>query len=367
MPDTPHLPLNSLRAFEASVRLGSMTAASRELRVTPGAVSRHIKALEARFGLPLLERLPRAVIATREGAQLAGELSAAFDQMRLAVSRIQPGPLILSCSATIMMHWLLPRLGRFKRDNPTVELRLNVSFGNLDFVRDEIGVAIRNSMYRPPPTAAARTLVREEIGPVCHPNYASRLGLAAPQDLARARLLATETRPQAWEEWARSIGESGRPLQAHEVYEHFYLAIQAAACNLGVAVAPRILVEDEIAEGRLVAPFGFVSGPNSLRLWIARHVRDRADVRSLSNWLQAEMKGHRRCKSASARCAQLFVPDTTCGVVGLRCSNIHWLHHVRGRDHGPNFGKRVSLGHELINWLAPTRRVVIQGRLEVPP
>ena len=290
----PHLPLNSLRAFEASVRLGSMTAASRELLVTPGAVSRHIKVLEERFGLPLLERLPRAVIATREGARLAGELSVAFDQMRLAVSRIQPGPVILSCSATIIMRWLLPRLGRFRSENPSIELRLNVNFGNVDFIRNEISVAIRNSMYRPPPTAAARTLAREEIGPVCHPNYAARLGLAAPQDVMRARLLATETRPQAWVEWARSIGEPDYPLQAHEVYEHFYLAIQAAACDLGMAVAPRILVEDDIAEGRLVAPFGFVAGPNSLRLWIAGHVRERADVRALSRWLQTEMKGQRR-------------------------------------------------------------------------
>ncbi len=290
MPILQHLPLNSLRAFEAAVRLGSMTAAARELRVTPGAVSHHIKALEGRFGLPLLERLPRAVIATREGAQLAGKLSAAFDEMRLAVSRIQPGPLILSCSASIMMHWLLPRLGRFKRQNPSIELRLNVSFGNLDFVRDEISVAIRNSMYRPPPTAAARMLVREEIGPVCHPNYAARLGLATPQDLVRARLLGTQTRPQAWVEWARSIGEPDYPLQAHEFYEHFYLAIQAAACDLGVAVAPRILVQEEIVEHRLVAPFGFVSGPHSLRLWIAGHVRERADVRVLSQWLHSEMK-----------------------------------------------------------------------------
>ncbi len=151
-----------------------MTAAAAELRVTHGAVSRHVKALEDRFGLLLLQRWPRSVAPTPEGAQLAAELAEAFNRMTLALSRVQPTPLTLSCSATIMMNWLLPRLGRFKRDHPAVDLRLNLNYGEVDFIRDEISVAIRNDMYRPPPTAMARLLLREEIGPVCHPDYARR-------------------------------------------------------------------------------------------------------------------------------------------------------------------------------------------------
>ena len=65
------LPLNALRAFEATARLGSMSAAAAELGVTHGAVSRHVKALEVQFGLLLLERLPRSVATTKDGAQLA--------------------------------------------------------------------------------------------------------------------------------------------------------------------------------------------------------------------------------------------------------------------------------------------------------
>ncbi len=285
----PHLPLNALRAFEAAVRLGSMTAAAAELRVTHGAVSRHVKGLEDRFGLSLLQRLPRSVAATREGAQLATDLAAAFERMHLALSRVQPAPLTLSCSATIMMNWLLPRLGRFKRDHPAVELRLNVNYGEVDFIRDEISVAIRNDMYQPPPTAMATLLLREEIGPVCHPDYAARLSLRKPAELMRARLLSTETRPQAWSEWTQAIGVSSLRLTPHERFEHFYLVIQAAACGLGVALVPRLLVESEIATGHLVAPFGFAPGPHSLALWIARHLRARADVQQLAAWLRSEM------------------------------------------------------------------------------
>lgn len=284
------LPLNALRAFEAVARLGSMTAAAAELQVTHGAVSRHVKMLETRFGIPLLDRLPRSVAATREGAQLAADLAEAFDRMHLALSRVQPGPLTLSCSATIMMFWLLPRLGRFKREHPAVELRLNVSYGEVDFIRDEISVAIRNSMYQPPPNALAETLVREEIGPVCQPAYASRLGLHTPADLARVRLLATATRPHGWLKWATAIGLPDLPAPPSEVYEHFYLAVQAAACGLGLAVVPRLLVESEIAAGHLVAPLGFIEGPNSLELWTAEHLRARADVKALLAWLRNAMQ-----------------------------------------------------------------------------
>ncbi len=292
MPSASRLPLNALRAFEAAARLGSMSAAAAELRVTHGAISWQVKALETHAGMVLLQRVPRGLLPTAEGAALAAELSEAFERMHLALSRVQPRPMTLSCSATVMMFWLLPRLGSFKRAHPTLELRLDVNYGQVDFVRDEVSVAIRNSMYQPPPNALAETLVREEIGPVCHPAYAARLGLRAPPDLARVRLLATATRPHGWAEWTEAIGIPALPAPPSEVYEHFYLVVQAAACGLGLAIVPRLLVESEIAAGHLVAPLGFVDGPNSLELWTAEHLRARADVEALLSWLRHAMRAH---------------------------------------------------------------------------
>lgn len=289
MPIT-HLPLNALRAFEAAARLGSMNAAATELGVTHGAVSRHVKALEERFGLPLFERHPRAIVPTREGAQLASELAEAFDRMQIAVSRVQPGPLTLSCSSTVMMRWLIPRLEKFKRANQTIELRLNINYDNVDFIREEISLAIRTSIYRAPTGAVAETLIHEEIGPVCHPDYADRLGLSKPDDLLRARILGSATRPQAWTDWAAALGRPELQMTPNEVYAHFYLVIQAAACGLGLALAPRLLVDDEIRSGHLVAPLGFVAGPYELQLWIADHLRGRVDVRTTANWIRAEMR-----------------------------------------------------------------------------
>ena len=127
--------LNALRALEATVRLSSMTAAAEELSVTHGAVSRHIKSLEEMFGIPLLLRGPRSVQATPEGGRLASELSRAFDLIASSVEQLQPGPLTLSCSSTIMMSWLIPRISGFHVVHPDIELRFNMNYDRIDFVR----------------------------------------------------------------------------------------------------------------------------------------------------------------------------------------------------------------------------------------
>lgn len=286
----PRLPLNALRAFEVTARLGSMTAAAKELCVTHGAISRHVNALEDQFGLPLLNRLPRAVAPTPEGSALAVQLSQAFLLMEEAVARLAPGPLTLACPATIMMKWLIPRLIDFKRESPEVEIRLNMSRGPVDFVRDKISLAIRSSIDQPPADAIIEPLLREQIGPVCHPEYAARVGLTSLTSLSRARILNTTTRPPAWKEWAALMNCQDIGLSVHEHYEHFYLVIEAASAQLGIALAPRYAVEKEIESGQLVAPFGFIEGPHMLNLWIAPHERLREDVRKLAAWIRSKWK-----------------------------------------------------------------------------
>lgn len=285
-----HLHLTSLRAFEASARLGSMTAAAKELCVTHGAVSRHIRLLEEQFGVPLLVRLPRSVTPTPEGGVLAKQLTEAFRLMREAVAQLAPGPLTLSCSATIMMKWLIPRLSEFKRANPSVEIQLDMNHGEVNFIRDQISLAIRTSMNQPPRDAIIEPLLHEQIGPVCHPEYLARMNISSIASLARARILETATRPYAWKEWAASMHCEDIDLTSTERYEHFYLAIEAAVSRLGVALVPHYLVKEELESGRLVAPFGFIVSPYTLNLWIAPHERMRSDVRKLAHWIRERME-----------------------------------------------------------------------------
>src|SRR6516165_7583351 len=280
--------LNALRALEATVRLSSMTAAAEELSVTHGAISRHIKSLEEMYGIPLLLRGARSVQATPEGGRLATELSRAFALIASSVEQLQPGPLTLSCSSTIMMSWLIPRIGGFHELHPDIELRFNMNYDRIDFVRDEISVAIRGSMIEPPKEVIIKEMIDEWIGPVCSPDYAAKT-FKTLDDLDGCVLLATKTRPHGWTDWVKMSTQS-RELRPQRSYEHFYLLIQAAACGLGVAMVPKILVLDDLLSGRLVAPLGFIAGPFKIVLWIAPHLRARPETKALVDWLTQEFR-----------------------------------------------------------------------------
>ena len=282
--------LNALRAFEATARLRSFSAAAEELSVTHGAVSRHVRMLEESVGLPLLKRTAQGAVPTGEGQRLADGLSTAFSLIQSSVEQLKPGPLTLACSESIMMYWLLPRLNRFKDAHPEVELRFNMSYGPVDFARDNVSVAIRLSSIEAPKDVVRDDVAPEWVGPVCSPQYLRQKRIESAQDLARARLMVSRTRPSAWEDWARCSGQTDMQLRFDESFDHFYLLIQGARCGLGLANVPRMLVWDDLTSGTLVAPLGFVRGPNRLSIWMAPHLSRRPDVVKLVEWLHDELR-----------------------------------------------------------------------------
>ncbi|MDE2369066.1 MAG: LysR family transcriptional regulator [Burkholderiales bacterium] len=285
------LSLNALRAFEATARLRSFSAAAEELAVTHGAVSRHIRMLEETLGLPLLQRTAQGAVPTADGHRLADGLSTAFALIQSSVDQLKPGPLTLSCSQSIMMYWLIPRLNRFKQANPEVELRFNMSHGSIDFARDSVSVAIRLSSIEVPKDAVCTDVAHEWVGPVCSPEYLRNGRIESVDDLPRARLMVSRTRPTAWADWARCAGLTGLSPRVDESFEHFYLLIQGARCGLGLANVPRMLVRDDLTSGTLVAPLGFVRGPNRLTIWTAPRLSRRPDVVRLVDWLEDELRG----------------------------------------------------------------------------
>ena len=291
---------NALRAFEATARLRSMSAAAEELSVTHGAISRHIRSLEDSLGVVLLTRGKQGTEPTPEGLRLAEGVAAAIGVLQSTLEQLKPGPLTVSCSASILTHWLIPRLARFHQRHAGVELQFNVNYGAVDVVRENIGVAIRNTMIAPPDDVVVRELGTEWVGPVCAPDYMRQARLRQPADLVDARLLSTKTRPAAWQEWADAAGVSGVPFTVREQFEHFYVLIQAAVCGLGIATVPRMLVLDDLNSGKLVAPFGFAPGPHKMALWLAPHARTRPDAKALTDWLTEELQDTEARPAAAA-------------------------------------------------------------------
>src|SRR5689334_6944504 len=135
----PHLPLNSLRAFEAAARHLSFTNAAIELRVTPAALSQQVKALEDRLGFPLFHRLPRGLSLTDEGQTMLPVLRRAFDEIALVLEGLTGSSsaiLSIGVVGTFAITWLLPRLARFHAAHPEIDVRLSTNNNRVDIAEE---------------------------------------------------------------------------------------------------------------------------------------------------------------------------------------------------------------------------------------
>jgi LysR family glycine cleavage system transcriptional activator len=261
------LPLTALRTFEAAARHGSFTRAAEELHVTQGAVSRQVQALEDRLGIALFERAGRKLTLTGEGRLLAHAAGDAFDRLGAAVATLSSagGILTVSMLPSLAAYWVAPRMREFAAAHPDIELRLTASRHLVDFEAEGIDAAVR---YGPGGWAdvEAELLAREEIFPVCSPDYAARLGLRRPADLARASLLHNDV-PDGWRKWLSAAGCPEAFTKSGVYLDEDTALLRAAAAGEGIALGRSVLVDGEVDAGRLVAPFE-VRIPASFAWWL---------------------------------------------------------------------------------------------------
>jgi len=145
-------PLKTLPAFEIAAERLSFTAAAGELHLTHGAVSRQIQALEAQLGVSLFRRRNRRIELTEAGLAFLPSVHQALQLLETSTAEIATSPresaLVVSCVATFMMRWLIPRLYAFNSMYPKIEVRLSASHSLVEFARTGLDVAIR--VGRPP-------------------------------------------------------------------------------------------------------------------------------------------------------------------------------------------------------------------------
>lgn len=287
-------PLNALRAFEAAARLQSVSQAADELHVTHGAVSRQLRGLEEHLGLALFAREGRGLKLTDAGVRLRDVSSEVFARLRSACAELQQGqadaPFVLACPGSLLARWFIPRLDRLNRELPELRLQLSASEGELDPRRPGVDATL---WFAEPPWPAdmqVYELAVERIGPVLSPRYArfAELHRAPAAALLGEPLLHTSSRPQAWPSWASGNALDSGALRYGQGFEHLYYLLEAAAAGLGVAIAPQQLVADDLAAGRLVAPWGFVETAARLVLWRPLRSRDNRAER-LAQWLASEL------------------------------------------------------------------------------
>ncbi|MEX0838290.1 MAG: LysR substrate-binding domain-containing protein [Parvibaculum sp.] len=268
-------PLSALKAFEAAARLGSATAAARELFVTHGAVSRQIRALEDWAGTRLFDRAGKRLKLTDAGGAYRDAVAVAFDGIAAASVRLRASTgtsrlLIVNALPTFAMRWLLPRLAQFQRLEPRVELKLVTSDEEVArLAHGSYHVAIRREQAPWPAGLTGAAFLAEREIPVAAPSLLDRLPVTSPADLARHTLLHADTRPGAWTRWLDAAGAADVEAQAgRQHFDHFYLALQAASDGIGIALGPLPIVEDDLRAHRLVAPLAGPALPSRPYCWL---------------------------------------------------------------------------------------------------
>jgi LysR family glycine cleavage system transcriptional activator len=289
-------PLNALRAFEAAARLGGFAAAATELGVTAGAVSQQVQLLEARLERRLFERGPRSLSITADGRALLPVLSEALDGVEAGIARaLFPQPrvtLSVFAQTSFALGWMLPRLPRFQREQPEVELRLSTGIETPE-LRGGPGAAVLHGRG-PWPDLATHLLFPDRLIPVCAPGWLAARGPLEPRSLSVETLLVSDTAPEDWEEWFAHAGLRGLRPQRPLRFGSSLLPPQAAMHGMGVALADLSLVAAELDGGRLVNPAPTLPPLRRGTGWHLAHLPTQgqeAPLAALRDWLLREAGG----------------------------------------------------------------------------
>lgn len=246
----------ALQAFDAAARHESFTRAAEELALTQSAICRQIAALEDFLGVRLFRRTRRGVRLTEAGQtysrQIASRLDAVErDTLSVMAHHGSGANVELAVVPTFATRWLLPRLADFARRHQGVAVNMATRTRPFLFDETEFDAAIYFGDAGWPGTEA-HYLMRENPVPVCSPTLLGGQPALTPQEIAALPLLQQSTRPYAWRQWFGALGVRIDHDMTGPRLELFSMLAQAAMHDMGVALIPPFLIQEELASGRLV-------------------------------------------------------------------------------------------------------------------
>lgn len=246
----------ALSAFETAARHQSFTKAADELAVTQSAICRQIASLEDFLGLKLFRRDRRGVALTEAGLTYSRRVAARLDEverdtLELMAKGDQGATLELAVVPTFATKWLLPRLPQFINEHPGITVNLTSRARPFLFDGTEFDAAIHAGTATWPGTEG-QFLMRETLIAACSPHLITRRTRMTAADWQRYTLLQQSTRPYAWREWFASRGMQVDGDMSGPRFELFSMLAEAAVHGMGVALIPRLLIEDELRRGVLV-------------------------------------------------------------------------------------------------------------------
>ncbi len=285
----------ALRAFEAAARHLSFTRAAAELNVTQAAISHQVKALESDLGVRLFNRLTRRLTLTEDGAALHAVVGDAFERIATTVARLRTpdsgGTLTVAFGPYIAAGWLAPRIGRFWRRYPDIQLRLHHTSEPVDFARSNVDLAVEWGGDGDWPGLNADLLLRVRATPVCSPVLLEGPHpLRRPGDLKHHTLLH-DTGYQGWPLWLAAAGVTDIDELAGPIIDDHNVVLHAAMDGQGVALGEASFVAQDVAAGRLVRPFELAIEIDAAYYVVCPpDALERPKVRAFRDWLLEEAR-----------------------------------------------------------------------------
>jgi LysR family glycine cleavage system transcriptional activator len=289
------LPLNALRAFALVLQRGGVRPAARDLGVSHSAVSRHLRELERWLGVALFEKnAARGLRVTAQGQKLAASAQRALHDLQQAVTAVHEQrsrySVSVSTTASFAARWLLPRLPGLQRAYPRLEVSVVVDQRLEEPGSFSSDLAIRTGRG-PWPRVVATALMGETLYPVMSPALWRQSGRPGePADLSRLSLLHDRDPSTSWQLWRQKYGPAELDVRRGARFASSDLVLRGAAQGLGVALARHRLVQEDIASGTLLRPFGPRSVDLGTAYWIVRPPEAETPnaVHMLVAWLQQE-------------------------------------------------------------------------------
>lgn len=255
MDELSRAPLNGLRAAEAVHRLGSLSAAGRELGVSAGAVSQQIARLEDALGLRLFDRRPGGMVAAAGQDEVFRLLRQGFERLSAAVEetrRDRQTALTVSCAPIFAARWLIWRLRDFTRAHPDIRIRIDSDTRLIDPSDGAADFAIRigSGPYR---GVEAERLFPQRILPVCSAEVAE--GLTTLSDLTSVPIIRDVNAMFGWSDWLAGRDLDPAVLPGGPEFGEGSLCLDAAMTGAGVFLAFETLCADALRRAQIVAPF----------------------------------------------------------------------------------------------------------------
>jgi LysR family glycine cleavage system transcriptional activator len=295
-------PLNALRAFEVAARHNSFTGAAVELHVSHAAVSRHVRALEARLGVTLFRRAKRGVELTDDGVRYLKTVSAAFEAIAdatEALAKPREQRVRVSVEPAFAGRWLIRRLGGFQAAHPDIDVVLDASPRLVDLTRDEADLAIRYGQGGWP--AVREDLVAtSRIFAVGRRELRGRRRAPLTADQLRRFVLLHEDDGGMWRRWFASAGIVDADVSRGPRILETGLALDAAVAGQGIALADEALIADDLANGRLVKLCDVALADGGYYLLSLPSGQRRRALAAFRDWLLAETAPLRASAAAAA-------------------------------------------------------------------